>query len=67
MVCRAKDGGGLGVLNLATQSEALLLKFCTISSTKQTSLVSLSLGKSITQMVDFLALLKKGPFGGVML
>jgi len=47
MVCRAKDEGGLGVLNLATQSEALLLKFSTISSTKQTSLGSLSLGKAL--------------------
>lgn len=26
MVCRAKDGGGLGVLNLKTQNEALLIK-----------------------------------------
>jgi hypothetical protein len=35
-----KDEGGLGVLNLRTQNEALLLKFLRSSTTKRVSLGS---------------------------
>jgi len=64
MVCRSKEEGGLGVINIRTQNEALLVKHRTNSSTEMTPLGSPWFGKNIMNQESFLVTLKRVHFGG---
>lgn len=64
MVCDSKENGGLGVLNLQTQNESLLLKRLHKFLTKLICHGCIWCGVVIIRMEDYQLIEEKAPFGG---
>lgn len=64
MVCNTKEEGGLGIINLELQNQALLMKNLDKFFTKKIFPGFSLFGKSITGMANCLILSRKGLFGG---
>jgi hypothetical protein len=64
LATRPKKEGGLGILNLETQNDSLLLKICINSIIKLISFGSNSSGQIITEMESYLTIGQEAHSGG---